>query len=82
MSDVFLAFTPFSRKPIMLEPNISHLAENSEFKAKVERAFNNQYGFSRRIHWKPYGWIAFVSRADGSWIGFLEADTFQTMLVK
>jgi len=67
---------------VVLESNIAHLGRIPEFRRKVRRAFENRQGETFRVKWKPYGWIRFVPRADGNYLGFLEEKQLQLTLGK
>jgi hypothetical protein len=57
---------------LILETDIRYLALVLEFRAKVQRAFENQQGESFRVLWRPVGWIVFVLDAHGNYIGYAE----------
>jgi len=69
-------------KQTTLTENIKHLGLIPGFRRKVRHVFEVQKGFSKRVYWKPYGWIRFVPNADGNYTGFLESETQQQVITK
>jgi len=67
---------------VVLEKNIEHLGLIPEFRKKVQRAFMDKRGETFRVKWELFGWIRFIPRADGNYVGFLEKPDLQTTLSK
>lgn len=46
------------------DPDIAHLADDPEFKRKVEAAYARSHGWSFRVHARDLGWISFEPDGD------------------
>jgi hypothetical protein len=60
----------YQQYPILVEfpPDLAHLAYHWLFHKKLQDALDTQRQATRRVHWKPHGWLRLTQRGnDGHW---------------